>query len=540
MLQNLITNQLIILLLIILIGYTIGNINIRGISIGNSACLFVAIAAGMLGAKISPIITEIGIVFFVYSVGLQAGPQFLRIFNRRGFKFAILGLFTIAIGGIFTLIFAKVFKISTAAAVGTFAGAMTSTPALAAATDTLEMYLPKAAGTAALAYAVAYPFGLISEILFVQIVPRIYADIIKRDREIEEKEREKQDFKIKKYRLLNPTLSGKIIEDIDLHSICKVNLTRIKRGNEIKLCFPDTVLELNDIIVAVGTEAELSKFKLLVGEEVDVEVPLQVGMEIKDIFISSSQIAGRALRDLNLRELYGITVTRVYRGDVAITPTGSLILEAGDTIRVVGIKESIERFIKIAGSEKRRMDDTNILILAFGMFAGTLLGMIPLNIGRFTIKLGLAGGPLLVALFLGHKGKIGKWSTRVPSATKFFLRDIGLVFFLIGIGVNTGNKLISTAGMENLLSVFLLGVIIALAAMFASFFLVYNVFKIPLASSLGAICGAKTSGVSLAALIKTIKDESPAITYAAVYPVSIIILTIFGQILVYAGISFLK
>jgi putative transport protein len=540
MFEHMLSNQLLILLAIILIGYALGSVNIRGISIGNSACLFVALAAGMLGAKISPIITEIGIVFFVYSIGLQAGPQFFRIFNRRGVKFAVLGLFTVLAGGLCAIIFARLIGITTGVAVGAFAGAMTSTPALASAIDTIEMYMPGTSGAASLSYAIAYPFGLISEILFVQIVPRLYRKKINHDREIEAKERERQDFKIRKYRLTNANIAGKAIENLDLHRICKVNLTRFKRNGEINLCMPDTVLELNDIVVAVGTDDELAKFKLLFGEEVDVEVPMQSGMEIKDIFISGSNVAGRPLRDLDLREIYGITVTRVYRGDVAIAPTGSLVLEAGDTIRVVGIRESIERFTKIAGSEKRKMDDTNILILALGMFAGVLLGMIPVKIGTFTLKLGAAGGPLFVALLLGHFGKIWKWPTRVPNATKFFLRDIGLVFFLIGVGVSTGSKLLSTAAQENLFNIFALGVIISLFAMFASFIMVYNIFKVPLASALGAMCGAKTSGASLMALIRAVEDESPAITYAAVYPVSIIILTIFGQILVFAGMAFLK
>jgi putative transport protein len=540
MLEYFLNNQLLVLLTIILLGYTVGLIKIRGIALGNSACLFVAIGAGVIGADIPPIVTSLGIVFFVYSVGLQAGPQFFHLFGRRGLKYSVLALFTVSIGAATALLLAIPFHINISVAVGVFAGAMTSTPALASAINTIHTYLPGQSALTSVSYAIAYPFGLVSEMLFVQIVPKIFHRRLREEKEEHTREMAKRGLLVRQYRLTNSNLANKTVEELNLHKICKVNLTRYMRGEKINLCLPDTRLELGDIVVAVGTQHELDKFKILFGEEAHVEVPLQAGFEIRDIFVSGSEIAGRPLKESRLRETYGITVSRLYRGDVAITPTGEVVLEVGDFIRVVGAHDNIERFLSVAGSEKRRLDDTNILILALGMLLGVLLGELPVQIGNFTFKLGTAGGVLLTALILSHFGKIGRWSVRVPNATKFFLRDLGLVFFLIGVGVKAGHELSAIKGEYNVLSIFALGVAISLVSIFASFYLIHNVFRTPLIQSLGALCGAKTSGPSLGVLVKTLDDESPAIAYAAVYPVSIIMLTVFGQILVLMGMGILK
>jgi len=540
MLEYFFSNHLLVLLAIIFLGYTVGLISVKGIALGNSACLFVAIGAGALGFELPPIVTSLGIVFFVYSVGLQAGPQFFHLFGRRGLKYSVLAFFTVSIGAITAIVLAIPFHMETSMAVGAFAGAMTSTPALASAINAIQTYLPGTGGMASVSYAVTYPFGLISEMLFVQLVPRLFFKRIRTEREHEVKEREKRDFITGQYRLTNSNLAGKTVQQLGLHKICRVNLTRYMRGDKINLCLPDTRLEFGDIVVAVGTQAELDKFRLLFGEEVSVEVPLHAGFEIRDIFVSGPQVIGNSLRELKLRETYGITLSRLYRGDVAITPTGNVELETGDLIRVVGSRDNIERFIAVAGSEKRRLDDTNILILSLGMLMGALLGEIPVRIGDVTFKLGIAGGALIVALVISHFGKIGRWSVRVPNATKFFLRDLGLILFLSGVGVKAGNELMAMTGHRHIPEIFVLGVLISLVSIFASFFMVHKVMGVSMIQSLGALCGAKTSGASLGVLIKTLDDESPSITYAAVYPVSVIALTIFGQILVLIGMGILK
>ncbi len=540
MLQAFLDNQIFVLLVTIFLGYGLGHIKIKGISLGNSACLFVAVGAGALGAQMSPVITNLGIIFFVYAIGLQAGPQFFRLFGRRGVKFTALAIFTVCAGAAAALLLARPLGLGTSIAAGAFAGAMTSTPALASAINTIENYLPHASGLASVSYAIAYPFGLLSEILFVQIVPRIYRKKITEEREKEAGEREKYHFATRQYRLTNSNLTGKTIEELDIHKFCRVNLTRYKHGNDIHACLPETHFELNDIVVAVGTPAELEKFRILVGEEIEAELPRQAGFEIKDIFVSSSQVAGKHLRDLKLPETYGVTVSRLYRGDIAIAPTGDAVLEIGDFIRVVGPQENVEKFIKTAGSEKRRLDDTNILILTMGMFLGALIGELPVQIGSITLKLGAAGGPLFVALILSHFGKIGKWSVRVPNATKFFLRDLGLVFFLIGVGIKAGHDLPAIVGEYNIPAIFILGAIVSILSLFASYFLVHRVFGISVSQSLGAVCGAKTSSPSLGILLKTLEDDSPAVSYAAAYPVALIALTIVGQLLVLLGMGFLK
>lgn len=538
MLNTFLNDQLLVLLSIVLIGFAVGQTKIRGISLGSSACLFVAMGAGIAGATIPPIITDLGIVFFVYAIGLQAGPHFFRLFKRRGVKYTALGFFTVIFSCALTICLAYLLHVKTSVAVGAFAGALTSTPALASAINSLANF-GEASGAASLGYAITYPAGLAAKILFVQFIPKIFSSVIRKNREDEAKESEEGGFKTGRYRLTNINLAGKTVEELSIHSICRVNLTRIHRGQEMLLCLPNTRFEPGDVVVAVGTRDELDKFKMLFGEEISEEIPMVSGTEMRDVFVSGSEIVGKPLKDLKLREVYGINLTRIYKGDVAITPTGSMVLDVGDSIRVVGTKEGIEKFVEAAGSEKRRLDETNILILAVGMLMGVLLGAIPLKIGGLTFKLGIAGGPLIAALILGHFGKIGRWSIRMPNATKFFIRDIGLVFFFVGVGVSSGGKLLATISEHSVFAIFIMGVMISVATILVSFVFINKILRVPMLSSLGAMCGAMTSSPALAALVKTVEDESPVVSYAAVYPVAVILFTVFGHLLVFAGMLIL-
>ncbi len=539
MIQTLLNNPILPLLLIVLVGFGLGHLKLFGISLGSSACLFVAIAAGILGYQTPEIITDLGIIFFVYAVGIQAGPQFFRLFKVRGLKFLLLAFFATVFGTAFSIFFAKLLDINTGLAVGTFAGALTSTPTLATAIDAIQNYAPDSASQVSLGYAISYPFGLITLILLVQVVPKLFSKQIENDRHYEADHHKQYEIKTRSFKLTNANIAGKTINELNLHSVCQVNLTRYQRNSEVHLCLPQTKLEIGDIIVAVGKEQELEKVKLLLGQEVEQKLPFQGGVKIKDIFVSGSKVTGKALRKLRLREHYGVTVTRIYRSDIAITPTGNMSLEVGDSIRIIGSQENLDRFIEDAGSQKRRLDDTNILILALGMLMGGLIGEIPLVLGNFTFKLGNAGGPLIMALIISHFGKIGLWSVRLPNATKFFLRDIGLVFFLVGVGTRTGYQLLDIVATQNIWPIFLLGSMIAVITTIVSFIFACKILRIPMLASLGAMCGALTSSPSLGVLVKTIDDETPVISYAAVYPVAVILLTITGQVFVLAAINFL-
>ena len=381
---------------------------------------------------------------------------------------------------------------------------------------------------------------MIGQIFLVQLAPKFFSKQIQEEKKLDDIEKTQQGLTTKTYILKNNNLAGKTIEELQLHSLCKVNVSRFIRNGKTHLCLPNIKLEFNDIVVAVGTDEELHKFKLLFGEEADSYIPLKGDIKVRNIFVSGSEITGKSLKKLKLRETYGINVTRIYRGDIAIPPTGNMSLEIGDSIRIIGTKENINKFIKIAGSEKRRLDDTNILILAFGMLLGAIIGEIPLVIGKYTFKLGIAGGPLLIALVLSHFGRIGKWSVRLPNATKFFLRDMGLVFFLTGIGTNAGYTLPSIIEKQNILPIVILGALVSTITLITSFLLIYKLLRVPILQSLGAMCGATTSSPSLGTLVKTVDSDSPVLSYAAVYPISIILLTIFGQFFVVISLGILK
>ena len=533
MLESIFSNELLTLVLIIAVGCAVGLIRIGGVSLGSSAALFVAIAAGALGAHLPDIVLKIGIAFFLYAVGIQAGPRFFRVFGKYGIRYAVISIVTVGVAAASTILLSMLFHLDEGTASGMFAGAVTSTPALASAIDTLREQLSPTVALAPVSYAIAYPFGLVSEILFVQIVPRLFKTKIANEKEKGREERMLHEFVTKRYRLTNPNLAGRKLEELGIHSIAPVNITRYKRGDEVHLCRPETVFELGDVVVVVGRREDLRKFGIVFGDEVNIDVPLGSEIDVRDVYITNSRFAGKTLTELDLGGVYNVTLTRIYRGDVPIPPTGSTSLEVGDLVRVVGEKEVVDNFVKLVGSEKKRLDDTNIAVIMFGMIIGIIIGSISLEVGKFSIKLGFAGGILITAIFMGHFGKIFVWSTRMSNAAKTLLREIGLVFFLSSVGVKAGSQIASGDTTHGyMLKIFLVGSLISVISISTAFIISYGLLKKRLLAALGAICGAKTSGASLGALINTVEDESPSLFYASTYPVSVIVLPLFAELIV--------
>jgi len=528
------SHEILVLLAVIFSGCALGLLRIKGVGLGSTACLFTGLAAGAMGASIPSVIEQIGILFFVYSIGLSMGPRFFHLFRgKAGLNVIVLALTTIAIGVFVSALGAAFLNLPDGAFIGVFAGALTSTPTLASALDAAAASTGLSAGKISVAYTVTYPLGFLLIVLFVQYTPRIFKKKFNKELELEKKRVEEDDFQTRAFVIGNEKFIGKRLGDLNFHRFCHVNITRIKRGADVALAGPDSRFKEGDIVVAVGLPVELEKFEKIFGERYEGEIELSCDMNIKDIVLASTKFAGKKLKDLKIPTLYGVSITRIRRSGMNIAPHGNTMLEMGDEIRIFGNEASIIGFVKIAGLERKKLDVTNLVILSLGMFAGLVLGYVPFEAGGLTFRLGAAGGPLLVALFLGHFGKIGRWSVRLPIATRIFLREFGLVFFLSSVGVSSGARLAGAVfGLDVLLMVFL-GAIVALVTMFGSYFVAVKILSMPISSSLGAMCGAMTSTPALGVLIKEIDDESPTIAYASIYPIATILLTISGQILVW-------
>jgi len=515
------------LFLIIALGSALGNIRLANITLGSSGVLFVALLFGHFGVKLPREVQDLGIILFVYAVGLQAGPRFFNQFKRRGVVFAKIGAAVVVAGAAITWLVTRAFGIDPSLAIGMYAGAMTSTPALASAMD--------AAGDprVSVGYGIAYPFGVIGVVLFVQLLPRLLRiDLTAEERRVQDSEPQGKKVHRRQYLVSNPGCVGRTLVELKLHSIAAVNVSRVRRGGQVMAARPDLRLEAGDIILAVGQEENLEKLKLIIGEETHTEDMLSSNDVIsRDAFVSSSDMTGRNLRDLGVFENYGVVVTRVFREDMEFVPTGQFVLEVGDSVRVAGAREDCERFVQAAGQQEKRIHETNILALSLGIFAGILLGFenVPLP-GGAGFRLGLAGGPLLVSLVLAHYGRIGKLNIRIPRGAKYIMSQLGLVLFLAGAGTSAGGsfaKVIAESGLSLLVA----GALITLGSSIIGLVLSRYLWRLDFLTVMGAICGGMTSTPALGAITDLTDSRQPLLAYTAVYPVALILITVICQFL---------
>lgn len=518
------------LFLIVALGSALGSIKIANISLGASGVLFVALLFGHFGVELPPAIAELGIILFVYAVGLQAGPRFFNQFKARGVTYARIGVITVVTGAAVTWLVTKLMGIDPALAVGMFAGAMTSTPGLAAAMDAARN------PTASVGYGIAYPFGVVGVVLFVQLLPRI----LKIDLEKEKAGpagAEPAGGKLvsrKQFVVSNPACEGMTLMELRLHRFIEVNISRIRRGDRVEPARPDFRFQQGDVVLAVGQEEELDKLRIIFGEETHEEEILATQDVIaRDVFVSHPEMTGKSLVELGVFENYGVVITRVFREEMEFVPTGRFVLEIGDSVRVTGSKENCDRFVQAAGQHEKRVHETSILALSLGIFAGVLLGFKEFGLpGGASFRLGLAGGPLFVSLVLAHYGRIGKLNIRIPRGAKYIMSQLGLVLFLAGAGTAAGGSIAQVLASSGV-SLLVAGALITVGSEVAGFAVSRYLFRLDMLSVLGAVSGAMTSTPALGAVSDVTDSRQPLLSYAAVYPVALILMTVTCQFLIF-------
>ncbi len=517
------------LFLIIALGTALGSLSVSNLNLGTSAVLFVALGFGHLGIMVPSQVQDLGLVLFVYAVGLQAGPRFFHLFRARGISFAQIGIAVVLGGAVLTILTARLFGISPGLALGLYAGAMTSTPALAAGMDALG-----GDPSASVGYGIAYPFGVIGVVLFVQLLPRLLrVDLREEERKVRESQPPGRRIHRRIFAVSNPACSGRSLLELKLHRLIEVNISRIRREGRVLAVKPETRLQLGDMVVAVGRMEDLDKLRIVFGEETQEEDIFNTQDVIaRDALVTNPRMAGKSLSRLGVFEEYGVVVTRVFREDMEFVPTGSFILEDGDLIRITGAKEDCDRFIVEIGQQEKSIHETNILALSLGIFGGLLLGIIELPLpGGASFRLGTAGGPLLVSLLLAHYGRVGKLNIRIPRGAKYIMSQLGLVLFLAGAGTAAGRSFVEVLAASGL-QLLAAGVVVTLGASLIGLALSRFVFKLDLLTVLGLICGAMTSTPALGTLSDLTDSRQPLLSYAAVYPVAMILITLTAQFLV--------
>lgn len=518
--MGLLHNTIFLLLLVIIIGGYLGKLKFKNFSLGSSAIIFVALVFGHFGMTLPREFQTLGLVLFIYSIGLQAGPGFLTSFKQQGLNLSIGAAAIVFLGFVSTLAGALIMNYNASMAAGIFAGALTSTPGLAVAVEF-------AAGkTAPTAYGVTYAFGVVGVILFVKLIPQIMRVNIQKEEELCFADLEQASPKVVHWHLeiSNPNLFGKLVRDIHLDNIAHVSITRLKRADsgEVELCTGNTVLNQGDHIRVVGTEENLKRAELFLGKQIQGDIQFQGHLTKKKVLVTKREYVGKSFATVNFRHTYGVQVARITRNGIDLPAIGSMDIHFGDILHVVGPAENLKNVSNVLGDDVKAAYGTDVMSIIMGMCLGFLLGMIPIPLPVIgEISLGTTGGVLLAGLVLGYLHNTGPIVWEIPVPANNFIRELGLVVFLATVGTRAGETIVATVQAQGL-GLFLTGIMVTLVPLVFGFLICRYVLKIRFLYTLGVITGGITSTPGLASTQSLTNTPFASSAYATVYPVALV------------------
>jgi putative transport protein len=545
MIDLLAQNQLLLLFVVIGLGYLVGNINLFGFKLGVAAVLFVGIALGAVDNRLAlpEYIYVIGLVLFVYAIGLQSGPSFFASFQKRGIRFSLIAAGVLTMGAVIAVALRSILGIKAPAIAGLFCGALTNTPALAATVETarnMSVNLPAEmreyyTSSPVVTFGLAYPFGVFGVILWLFLFGKLFKTApIGVSPDLAEPGVEP--ILSRTYRITNPAVTGKtVVQVLALIGEAGFVLSRIQKGTVTDVVQPETILENGDLVVAVGNAKAMERAQLLFGEQMSDHIPEgHDGISYRRIFVSNKELVGKRIGELKLQTQMHATITRLRRGDVDFVPTPDTMLELGDRIRVVTPRSNMERVTKYFGDSVRAISETDYLSLSLGIVLGVFLGMIPIPLSHgMTFKLGFAGGPLIAGLILGRLERTGPIIWEIPYNANLVLRQVGLVFFLAAIGTKAGGGLLETFHVGGW-GLILAGAVITTAVTITVIMIGTRYLRLPMAAVMGMMAGIQTQPAVLAYANQQAENELPNIWYATVYPAAMVSKILLAQIIVSA------
>lgn len=530
---------------VIALGVMLGKIKIFGVSLGITFVLFVGIAVGQIGFTVNrqviDFIRDFGLILFVFSIGLQVGPGFFSSFKKGGLSMNLMAVVIVLLGMGVTIALFYITGMSMPMLVGVMSGAVTNTPGLGAAQQALKEVSGGAAGGAVpeigLSYAIAYPFGVIGIILVMILIQKFFKiNVTKESEQFIQSQHpaetlpEKTSIKVTHPRMFNQT-----IQEISKQIPVSFVISRVMHNGELKSATSDTVIHDNDIILVVAEKGVLPTIINFFGQVSEVDLTEKQGdLESRQIMVTRRAVFGKDLGSLRFRSRYNINITRVYRSGIELIASPHLRLQMGDKLTVVGDEESIEKVAGELGNSMKKLNEPNIVTIFIGILLGVLFGSIPIPIPGIPnpVKLGLAGGPLIIAILLskyGHRFSFASYTT--PSAN-LMLREIGIVLFLASVGISSGEKFVSSLlsgdgfiwmGYGILITV----IPILIVGLYAHLVLKKNYFEI-----CGLLSGSMTDPPALAYANSIAQSEAPSIAYASVYPLVMFLRIFVAQMLV--------
>lgn len=549
-----VAHAVLIVMLVAALGLAIGHVKFKGIGLGIAGVLFVGLAFAHFGLNINHEVLEFlrdfGLVLFVYTIGIQVGPGFFASLRRNGLGLNLLAASIVLLGGVMMVLQFKLLmpREQLPAAVGLMSGATTNTPSLAAAQTTYADRIqtmtaatqPTTAPTqdaAALmgsAYAIAYPFGICG-VLLSMIAVRFFFRINVPDeqRKLAEQSEHHPSLEVFNVEIVNPALEGRKLAEIPTLHESGVVITRIARGGSVEVANADATLSLGDVLTAVGPEGALKNLEMIIGKRTHVDArQLSSQIEVERFLVSSRQAAGRSIEELGFGSRFGVRVTRIIRSGFELPVTPLARLQIGDRIAVVGDRPSLEAVAKEVGNSRISLDKPMLVPILLGIVLGVIVGSIPLNLGLpVPVKLGLAGGPLIVALVLSWMHRIGPLVWYMPTGANYMLRELGIVMFLACAGLKSGGSFVDTLTHNGIAWVLIAGAItivpVLLIAMIAR-----AVFKLNYLTLCGLLAGSMTDPPALAFATQVTKSDAPTIAYATVYPLVMLMRVLMAQAIV--------
>ena len=546
MIQLLISNPLLLLFCVAALGFLLGRVKIAGSSLGVAAVLFVGLAFGALdpNIRLPELLYQLGLALFVYTVGLSSGPSFFAALRRKGLRDNVLVLVVLLFAAGLTALAALALRLPATYAAGLFAGSLTNTPALAGLLEYLKTSVPANSPLLTepvVAYSVAYPMGVVGTLLALALAQRRWRaaaptqagpDVIAPTQAAPEAA---DPNKLTNCTVLvtRADLAGQSIEELSRAQGWNVVFGRLRRAGKLSVAEGHSRLQAGDEVTVVGAPAELAAVAAFLGrasaERLDLD---RTQLDHRRIFVSDPKVAGLPLSELNLPERFGAVVTRVRRGDVEFVPHGGTVLELGDRVRVLTQRQNMAAVSAFLGDSYRALSEIDILSFGLGLALGLLLGVVPLPLpGGVTLTLGLAGGPLIVALVLGALHRTGPLVWSLPYSANLTLRQLGLILFLAGVGTRAGYAFFTTITQGAGLAIFLVGALVTLLAASAMLWAGHRVLRIPPGQLAGMLAGLQTQPAVLGFALESTGTEEPNVGYASVYPVAMIAKIILAQLL---------
>ena len=529
---------------VIAIGVALGKVKFFGISFGIAWVLFAGIAMAEMGftvnTHIQHFIKEFGLILFVYTIGLQVGPGFSSAFKKEGIKLNLLAVISIATCVATVIAIHYLTNTDMSTLVGIMSGAVTNTPGLGAANAALAEKFGEDAPSLTTMYAVAYPFGVFGIIIVMLGLRGIFKVNIEAEKRLNSLRHSKDQVVINRFaiKVSNPSLFGKKLSVIKKTLDFDFTISRMCRKGEILLADADTLIEEGDVVLVVANQRENEKFFTLMGDSVAITdyFPDEKDMRYtsRRINVTQRAIFTKTLGELDVRRRFGVTITRVFRAGVEFVPSAHTKLQFGDTITVIGDETHIQLVSKEFGNSKRRLQTPHIAELFMGITLGVLLGSIPFSIPGIpgAVRLGLAGGPLIVAILISRYG--GKFSVThyVSQSANLMVREIGIVLFLASVGLDAKAKFIETLLHGDGLYWMGLGVLITLIPLLVTSLIARIKGKLDYLEICGLLSGASTDPPALAFANDMSNSEIPALTYASVYPLTTFLRIMVAQLLI--------